>query len=1353
MAASKNNNAHTPALTVPASIVQTMRLVQRVTHSASWGERIARQHLPPSAADFGPRLFRRFDASHAPGQWADSFAQRFVAEELAPSSAALTLAPHAPAQRQLSAARQGAIGWSGGDPFATSPSFAAGSIARSADEYAGQSLISDLMSSGWGSDSGRSSTLRHFPEPAAPGSHSNVARSSSSAPAAPIHRAPDAQPAASIHRAPDAQPAASIHRTPDAQPAAPIQRQPALNRQVDPPASSDSGSPDTADATASSAASESAAPLPTAATRPMTFFRGTPQNPLMRMGLPETAGDSGDAADATSSQIQPPSGELPVVRPARGEQASFSAPVSAEIKRSAEQSPTLKLTSSNTITSSSREAADTTAASEIRREVTATQSDTASPAAADVSQPEMQRQATESSPASSDSGAAPAAAAPSTVVAPAASAPALAPLQRSENASSASGQAENTPAPAAAEQHPASGADNIARSAVDTPQAQRSAHTADDQAQPDVPTGGETAADSSSAAPTAAQPAPPMQRQPMQPPRTASIDTVLPLANRLLQRYSSGSTQGTSGAMPLLRAFAPAPSGTQSARPWNETASSEQVPGSNEPTSASSTSGSPSPVQRSAIIPTLSAGDIQRAPAATPASPAPRAAAPALDWSALPLLQRLSAQHLLPSAAPTAHPAPAASVAAHTISRFALDAPTAGMPLLRMQAASSGMRAADQPTTSGSRALMRTTGEAADHRPQIGPDNTTGPAAPADATGADSYESASSPVTDSPGVVPQPAVIHRSAILPSLTGAAFQPLTLLRVHVPDAPSMAQADIAPSGALFQRMPDPAIGLDSSAAPIAMRVPEQIGLSSLVAGNNESIGGNALATINSPSPVQRSAIVPTLSVPDIQRAPAATPASPAPRAAAPALDWSALPLLQRLSAQHLLPSAAPTAHPAPATSVAAHTISRFALDAPTAGMPLLRMQAPADMPLLSREPDTEAGEAIEQPAASTTGETPAAPVSLSSAMVRRSAILPSLPSIAAQESPLAAPQTEGRSENVQRSAAVDWNSLPALQGGNIQRFFGSRPKMPLLGGLASQATGTIGQLRGQAQGMLGQVTGLPDQLQNQAQGMINQVTGLPNQLMGQAQGMFDQVTGLPNQLMGQAQGMLDQVTGLPNQLMGQAQGMLDQVTGLPNQLMGQAQGMLDQVTGLPNQLMGQAHGMLDQVTGLPNQLMGQAQGMLDQVTGLPNQLMGQAQGMLDQVTGLPNQLMGQAQGMVGQVSGLPGQLQGQAQGMLDQASSLPGQLQGAASNPMAGRGPDLTLLRPIRAESQSAALKSDSRNSETGAAGSAQAASGGSSGAQPKGADGKQAKPDIDMLAQQVYARLRHRLLIDRERLGR
>ncbi|MBV9787867.1 MAG: hypothetical protein JOZ51_06825, partial [Chloroflexi bacterium] len=718
---------------------------------------------------------------------------------------------------------------------------------------------------------------------------------------------------------------------------------------------------------------------------------------------------------------------------------------------------------------------------------------------------------------------------------------------------------------------------------------------------------------------------------------------------------------------------------------------------------------------------------------ASAATPAPRAATPALEWSALPLLQRLSADHALPATPTVSTPAPGGiSVAARVINRMAIDQPGAApMPLLRVHAPSTARAASEGAPTSA--ALLRSpAAAAADSSAGISADSPVGQSFTPDDTGTASFSEQAVPASADFGGQSAPA-IHRSAILPSLSSAAFQPLTLLRMHVPDAPSMAQADAPVGSSSLQRSPDAPNSTAPITSPVMMRAAEQPSISALASVSGDHTGGTPTRTSSPTSPslpalVHRSPIVPLLPTATLQREPTASATAsavlPAPRAVTPALEWSALPLLQRLSTAHALP-ATPTASaaaPTSGTSVAAQVINRMAIDQPGATpMPLLRMHTPTDTPLLSREADPEVAASADGSAPGSASESSPAQPSLMSSLVRRSPILASAPSFASQADnagSMVAPATETSSGIAQRSPA-DY-ALPMLQRTSVQRFFGGRPglKLPSLGGIQN----SVNSLAGQAQGMVGQVTNMPGQLMGQAQGMVNQVTGMPNQLMGQAQGMLDQVTGMPNQLMGQAQGMIDQVTGMPNQLMGQAQGMIDQVTGMPNQLMGQAQGMIDQVTGMPGQLMGQAQGMMNQVTGLPNQLMGQAQGMLDQVTGMPNQLMGQAQGMLDQ------------------------------------AGGFPGQMQDAANNLLGARSSQLTLLRPVRSESQSAPVQdADEAQNEAATGSSGQAAAGGAGGAggagkQAPGEGGKQGKPDIDMLAQQVYARLRHRLLIDRERLG-
>ncbi|HEY0735810.1 MAG TPA: hypothetical protein VGD69_12940, partial [Herpetosiphonaceae bacterium] len=652
-----------------------MRLVQRVAHSATWGERIARHHQPTSAADFGPRLFRRFDAANAPGQWANDFAQRFVADELPPSSSALTLAPHAPAQRQVSAARQGALGWSGGDRFSSPASSFGGQIDRFADADASQSLIGDLMGSGWGVQSARPDTLRRSAESAAPepapASRANAAQAPASS--APIHRSPaptaaptaptQRQPGEPIHRQADASAAPAGHPAPaDSAPAQPSAESASVDSIADSSPvqrSADSAASAPSATTSAAAASEDTPPIETAGTRPMTFFRGTPQSPLMRMGLSESSdGSNAPAAPATINR-QPASGDLPVVRPARGsDEPSFAAPVttSGAINRRADQPPTApgpQVTSSNNIerTSPSDAQSSGLASPEIQREAIESPASVASQpeaAASDAAQPEVQRQAaTENSAPVAEStidrseAAAPTTAADTTV----ASTVAQAPVQLSEapTSSTTAESVQATAAPATVDSPPAvssataqptsaSSAGVIARStsAAAAPVQRTAADTGSESSTPASAASASDAADTSAAdagpaaerdTPTISAPAqrsPVIHRQPVQPARVSSIDTVLPLATRLLQRYSAGSSQGTSGSMPLLRTFAPTTAAVmRSAAPVTSNTGAVQTPGTTTPTGTSSAGSTSLPplVHRSPIVPLLPTAPVQREPA------------------------------------------------------------------------------------------------------------------------------------------------------------------------------------------------------------------------------------------------------------------------------------------------------------------------------------------------------------------------------------------------------------------------------------------------------------------------------------------------------------------------------------------------------------------------------------------------------------------------------------------------------------------------------------------------------------------------------------------------------------------
>ena len=1353
MAASKNNNLPAPDLALPTSIVQTMRLVQRIAQNATWGERIAAQHQLPAAASFGSRLFRRFDAASTPGVWASAFAQRFATDELTPSTTDLTLAPYAPAQRQVSAARQGALPWSGGDDF--SAAWPTGSIDRSPEPSAHHSLFNDLATSGWDVQSSAPAPVQRFAEP--------MPASGLSQPAAPpLRRAPDPQPAAQpIQRAPDpqsaaqpttqamtqptAQPAAQPAAQPTTQPAAQptTQSQSTLHRQADTPdASSSSSEHGSTDEVAQTGPDESPA-IETAATRPMSFFRGTPQNPLMRMGLSESPGDEGDRAAAPSAPVSTPSGELPVVRRSADQPAS-PAVTPARIDRREEPMvvPAQPSAPANepSITSSKttdREDAPPEAAAnnsvDVQRSAVpdaSVQRATPAPAPADTSaaisaptpasidsQPsnEIARVAADPATVLGDQGGgqATSAAADHAAQPPTSTAP-----EHVGSAAPDQGDSATTSDRHAAAATGSSAPTTIARAPIELPSvAQRSGDTA----APAAETSGSGAANDGTTQPNAVAAEHVINRKAVPSASPQAFETVLPWATKLLQRYSMGDGPSTAAPMPLLRTHAASSAMTMmrssdqlSGAPLLPVARSGIVDGSVSSampgvTSASSAISLPL-IRRSAITPALPQATLQREPATTSggpiaaAAPAPVAPSP-LDWSALPLLQRLSVQHVVPAApaAPSTAISSAGaggqSVAARLVQRLALDDPqatTAPMPLLRTQAPA-------QPST-----LMRS-------MPQAG-NAAIGGAIPGHVpasmpTGADSGSpfADDQPSADLGAIIDQAApLIHRSAILPTWSGSASQPLPLLRTHIPDAPNVVET--RGWNAMFQPMPQPALGapIAQHSSPVAMRAADQQGEPAALSAlpEEQSTAGISATLSSSAVPlVHRSAITPALPQATLQREPATASggsiaaAGPAPVAPS-GLDWSALPLLQRLSVQHVVPAspAAPAApsssqNSAPRTSsVAARLVQRFALDDPhgtAAPMPLLRMQAPVDIASHALESnDSEAG----APGAhSFTADAPILP-----ALVRRSAILPSLSSFGSPEPGFAQAAAGAETDLLQRSDSVnDWSAPPILQrsfgafAGGLNRLRAKIPTLPspasALGGL-DQSFGNLGQ---HAQSALGHVT-----------------SGLPSP--ASALGGLGQSFGSLGQ---HAQSALGQVTsGLPSP--GSALGGLDQSFGGLGQ---HAQSALGQVTSAMPQLP-----LLQQMNWRSAQ---QALGISN--LGIPN-------------LGIPN----------AGISSLDNA--GEALG----ANSMPDMAAGLGESPVArGAAPELPLLKPTRPEPQAAAEQSQSASAGEGAASeSADSTSGAPAGAAgATDAAGKQGKHDIEQLAQQVYARLRHRLLVDRERL--
>ncbi|HEX6289748.1 MAG TPA: hypothetical protein VFZ66_11185 [Herpetosiphonaceae bacterium] len=1298
MSASKNDNAHTPDITLPSSIAQTMRLVQRTAQIAGWGERIAAHNQPPRSASFGSRLFRRFEPTNSPGIWADSFAQRFAASELEPSNSELKLAPYAPAQRQVSAARQGALPWSSADPFAPAAAPAAAPIARMADTPAADPLLSDLMASGWQVQSPRSAPVQRSteqpsyssapaPQPtgASPQAEPQIRRSTETTPPAAtpaIQRSTEAAPPAAtpaIQRSTEVAPPAAtpaIQRStetpsPDSAPAS-LQRQPSGEQPgASTPAAPDAPASESAD-TSSAAPDASTPTIQTAATRSMTLFRGTPQNPLMRMGLSESAGEADEIPAAPSSAAPSASGELPVVRPARSNDNAappVSSPQSAQIARRADAPAATPQPSAQPDT---------------RQDITSTSpADTAqssSSAAESATQPDVQRAPdapASSAPSASDSVAAdpiqrtPDATPQSTAADPIQRTPDATPqsvtadpIQRTPDTTPQSTAAAtpdqpviarlapdsaDAPAASAAQDHAthvapgdsglpeqdsaASSAASIARATADAPPVPIVQRTPGASAAPTLSNTGsgvDRGADGPGAEATS-ESAPVIRRQSSPSARDRAMNAVLPLAARLLQRYSTGNAQGSSAPMPLLRTYA-LPGAITLMRATEQSSGSAALPlvtptegTASSPPSTSHVAALPL-LRRSAIVPALPQAPLQRAampgitsaptgsPAATTPASAPAASAvPALDWSALPLLQRLSLQHTLPAApaTSTSSPPPAAptshGIAARVLQRLALDGtPSAApMPLLRMQT----------PVTPS--AVMHTAAQSIGHGVESGSmvDSETAGEATSELTGFDAAPT-----------------IRRSAIMPSLAGQSYRPLPLLRMHTPDAPTMAQTR-ADSADWSQPLYDPAIGSATPPTSAAvMRSADQPGTAQFLPEMTPAEG-----TASSPPStshvaalplLRRSPIVPALPQAPLQReampgitsgptgSPAATTPASAPAAsAAPALDWSALPLLQRLSLQHALPVApTPTSSPPPAAptshGVAARVLQRLALDATpgAAPMPLLRMQMP-HMPAFDSAAETGPASPGDSPTHESTPVLHVAAPSLASALVRRSAILPSVPGFAAPEQeflPMAADTPEaGAGAFQQPASAVDMGSArPLLQRASLPALLSGQSTMSSLGAPAS--------------------------------------------------GYFQRSASplAPNQA-------------------GSESGTL----GLP----------------LLQRMLTDRHPGADGEAGL----FGGADHTLA-------------------------------------------------------SADTPDQPSGASRQaPISRTTADLALLKPARPDIQ--------RTPEQGQGGEAEASaaqpSGGSADAAAKGEAGKEAKHDIEKLARQVYARLRHRLLIDRERLGR
>lgn len=108
-----------PKLTLPAGVVEAVRIAQRLRRSVDWAGRIAAHTSPVGPIVFSRSLFQRFDIRHAPGSSAVNFARRLVPDPLEVAEVELTVSPYAPPMRQLASVRQGVPMWSASESHST----------------------------------------------------------------------------------------------------------------------------------------------------------------------------------------------------------------------------------------------------------------------------------------------------------------------------------------------------------------------------------------------------------------------------------------------------------------------------------------------------------------------------------------------------------------------------------------------------------------------------------------------------------------------------------------------------------------------------------------------------------------------------------------------------------------------------------------------------------------------------------------------------------------------------------------------------------------------------------------------------------------------------------------------------------------------------------------------------------------------------------------------------------------------------------------------------------------------------------------------------------------------------------
>lgn len=89
--------------------LKALVLASRLARPADWADGIVRRAQPLVMVDFGARLRERFGSSGGTSTLAAEVARRFERSDMGEQSVPLEIAPFSPPQRQISAARQGAL--------------------------------------------------------------------------------------------------------------------------------------------------------------------------------------------------------------------------------------------------------------------------------------------------------------------------------------------------------------------------------------------------------------------------------------------------------------------------------------------------------------------------------------------------------------------------------------------------------------------------------------------------------------------------------------------------------------------------------------------------------------------------------------------------------------------------------------------------------------------------------------------------------------------------------------------------------------------------------------------------------------------------------------------------------------------------------------------------------------------------------------------------------------------------------------------------------------------------------------------------------------------------------------------